>query len=396
MAESSAALTKDNYQEHEDLRIFPTNQLVSFFTSLPKVTTLNLLRDFDQNFILKFLDEAPEHLSIQWKSSLKFKPGTVGELMQPAALVLNENHTIEDAITQIKTIHKQKQFTYGMVVDEANVVTGVLVFKDVFYHEPNELIKNICFKNPITLDAEADILETYTQIASEQIPEFPIVDSEKKLLGTLRGKHVVDAYALKVSAQSGLMVGASPEEGIDSTWIKGVKLRGPWLLINLVTAFVAGAVVGFFQDTIDQIVLLAMFLPILAGQSGNTGAQALAVLIREMTLGDVSSKITKQLYKEVIMGIIHGAVTGGICAIVMYWLATQQNNPHAFTLAIIILVSMVASCVVSGLMGAFVPVTLKKFGADPAAASSIFLTTGTDVVSMGVMLFLATKFIINT
>ena len=396
MAESSAALTKDNYQEHEDLRIFPTNQLVSFFTSLPKVTTLNLLRDFDQNFILKFLDEAPEHLSIQWKSSLKFKPGSVGELMQPAALVLNENHTIEDAITQIKTIHKQKQFTYGMVVDEANVVTGVLVFKDVFYHEANELIKNICFKNPITLDAEADILETYTQIASEQIPEFPIVDSEKKLLGTLRGKHVVDAYALKVSAQSGLMVGASPEEGIDSTWIKGVKLRGPWLLINLVTAFVAGAVVGFFQDTIDQIVLLAMFLPILAGQSGNTGAQALAVLIREMTLGDVSSKITKQLYKEVIMGIIHGAVTGGICAIVMYWLATQQNNPHAFTLAIIILVSMIASCIVSGLMGAFVPVTLKKFGADPAAASSIFLTTGTDVVSMGVMLFLATKFIINT
>ena len=396
MVENSATLTKDNYQEHEDLSIFPTNQLVSFFTSLPKVTTLNLLRDFDQNFILKFLDEAPEHLSIQWKSSLKFKPGSVGELMQPAALVLNENHTIEDAITQIKTIHKQKQFTYGMVVDEANVVTGVLVFKDVFYHEPNELIKNICFKNPITLDAEADILETYTQIASEQIPEFPIVDSEKKLLGTLRGKHVVDAYALKVSAQSGLMVGASPEEGIDSTWIKGVKLRGPWLLINLVTAFVAGAVVGYFQDTIDQIVLLAMFLPILAGQSGNTGAQALAVLIREMTLGDVSSKITKQLYKEVIMGIIHGAVTGGICAIVMYWLATQQNNPHAFTLAIIILVSMIASCIVSGLMGAFVPVTLKKFGADPAAASSIFLTTGTDVVSMGVMLFLATKFIINT
>jgi magnesium transporter len=396
MTENSATLTKDNYQEHEDLSIFPTNQLVSFFTSLPKVTTLNLLRDFDQNFILKFLDEAPEHLSIQWKSSLKFKPGSVGELMQPAALVLNENHTIEDAITQIKTIHKQKQFTYGMVVDEANVVTGVLVFKDVFYHEPNELIKNICFKNPITLDAEADILETYTQIASEQIPEFPIIDSERKLLGTLRGKHVVDAYALKVSAQSGLMVGASPEEGIDSTWIKGVKLRGPWLLINLVTAFVAGAVVGFFQDTIDQIVLLAMFLPILAGQSGNTGAQALAVLIREMTLGDVSSKITKQLYKEVIMGIIHGAVTGGICAIVMYWLATQQNNPHAFTLAIIILVSMIASCIVSGLMGAFVPVTLKKFGADPAAASSIFLTTGTDVVSMGVMLFLATKFIINT
>ncbi len=396
MPENLNTLTKDNYQEHEDLSIFPTNQLVSFFTSLPKVKTLNILRDFDQNFILKFLDEAPKHLSIQWKSSLKFKSGTVGELMQPAALVLNENQTIEDTIAQIKTIHKQKQFTYGMIVDDANVLTGVLVFKDVFYHKLNEKIKDICFKNPICLDAEADILEAYNKIASEQIPEFPVVDSERKLLGTLRGKHVVDAYAIKISAQSGLMVGASPEEGIDSSYIKGIKLRGPWLLINLVTAFVAGGVVGYFQDTIDQIVLLAMFLPILAGQSGNTGAQALAVLIREMTLGEVESKITKQLYKESIMGLVHGFVTGGICAIVMYWLATQQNNPHAFALAIIILISMVASCIISGLMGAFVPVTLKKFGADPAAASSIFLTTGTDVVSMGVMLFLATKFIINT
>jgi len=311
-------------------------------------------------------------------------------------LVLNENQTIEDTITQIKTIHKQKQFTYGMIVDDTDVLTGDLGFKDVFYHKPNEKIKDIFFKNPICLDAETDILEAYNKIASEQIPEFPVVDSERKLLGTLRGKHVVDAYAIKITAQSGLMVGASPEEGIDSSYIKGIKLRGPWLLINLVTAFVAGAVVGYFQDTIDQIVLLAMFLPILAGQSGNTGAQALAVLIREMTLGDVESKITKQLYKEVIMGLVHGAVTGAICAIVMYWLATQQNNPHAFALGIIILVSMIASCVVSGLMGAFVPVTLKKFGADPAAASSIFLTTGTDVVSMGVMLFLATKFIINT
>ena len=388
-------LTKNNYQEHEDLSIFPTDQLVSLFTSIPKIKTLSFLRGFDQDFILKFLDDCPEHLSAQWKMSLKFKPGTVGELMHPSALVLNENKIIEDAIAQIKTIHKQKQFTYGIIVDDANAVTGVLVFKDVFYHEPNTLLKDICLKNPICLKADDDVLETFIKVAGKQIPEFPVVDSEGKLIGTLRGSHVNESHALQLSAQSGLMVGASPEEGIDSSWVKGVKLRGPWLLINLVTAFVAGAVVGFFQDTIDQIVLLAMFLPILAGQSGNTGAQALAVLIRAMTLGEVGSKITKQLFKETIMGVIHGAATGTICAVVMYWLATQQNNPHAFTLAIIILASMIASCIISGLMGAFVPVALKKLGADPAAASSIFLTTGTDVVSMGVMLFLATKFIIN-
>ena len=161
------------------------------------------------------------------------------------------------------------------------------------------------------------------------------------------------------------------------------------------TAFVAGAVVGVFQETIDKLVLLAMFLPVLAGQSGNTGAQALAVLIRELTGGSIGDKIKAQLVKESVLGIVHGFVVGLICAIVMYYIAVAQNNPHAFPLSIIILVAMTASCVVSGLMGAVVPVTLKKFGADPAAGSSIILTTGTDVVSMGVMLFLAQKFILS-
>jgi len=389
-------LSKDNYHKYEDFSVFPTDELVRFFTSIPKIKTLNILRGFEQDFILNFLDDCPDHLSEQWKMSLKFKTGTVGELMQPSPLVMNENQTIEDTIIELKKIHKDKNFTYGIIVDDANRVTGVLVFKDVFYHEPNALLKDVCIKNPTCLKAKDGVIETFIKVAGKQIPEFPVIDDEGKLLGTLKGSHVNDAHGLQISAQSSLMVGASPEEGLDSSVAKCVKLRGPWLLVNLVTAFVAGGVVGFFQDTIDQIVLLAMFLPILAGQSGNTGAQALAVLIREMTLGDVGAKITKQLAKESFLGVVHGLATGAICAVVMYVLATQQNNPHALALALIILVSMLASCIISGLMGAFVPVTLKKLGADPAAASSIFLTTGTDVVSMGVMLFLATKFIINT
>ena len=388
-------LTRENYQLQKDLTVYANDKLVNLFTSIPKINTLKILRGFDESYLSKFLDEAPEHLSDQWKMSLKHKLGSVGELMQPAPLALNENITIDDAISEVKKINIQKQFTYGIIVNDANDLTGVLVFKDVFYHEPNKILKDICIKNPICLKADDDALETFMKHAGKQIPELPVVDNEGKLIGILRGSHVNEAHALQISAQSGLMVGASPEEGLDSSVTKCVKLRGPWLLVNLITAFVAGAVVGVFQETIDQIVLLAMFLPILAGQSGNTGAQALAVLIREMTLGEVGSKITKQLLKESILGIVHGFVTGAICAIVMYMLATQQDNPHAVALSIIILVSMVASCVVSGLMGAFVPVTLKKFGADPAAASSIFLTTGTDVVSMGVMLYLATKFIIN-
>ena len=130
--ERVADLNKDNYHKFEDFSIFPTAQLVRFFTSIPKIKTLSILRGFDQDFILKFLDDCPEHLSEQWKMSLKYKAGTVGELMHPSALVLNGNKTIEDAIIEVKKLPKKKLFTYGMVVDDTNTVIGILVFKDVF------------------------------------------------------------------------------------------------------------------------------------------------------------------------------------------------------------------------------------------------------------------------
>ena len=324
-----------------------------------------------------------------------YERDSVGELMQPAPLVLNENLTIKEAIDLVREIPKQILFTYGMVVNDNNELTGVLVFRDVLYHEEGELLKDVSFKTPICFDFNENVLEVFIKIAGKQIPEYPVLNDQKQLLGILRGSHVADSHALNIMAQSGILVGVSKEEALDTTWQKCVKLRGPWLLLNLVTAFVAGAVVGVFQNTIDQIVLLAMFLPVLAGQSGNTGAQALAVLIREMSMGDIGPMVKRQLIKEGVLGVVHGFVVGVICAVVMYFIATAQSNPHAIVLSAIILFSMTVSCLVSGLMGAIIPVTLKKLGAYPAAGSSIILTTGTDVVSMGVMLFLANKFVLG-
>ena len=394
MKTSAEQLSKENYHSFKDLSIFDFDQLRKLFLSLPKAKTLLILRSFEESFLESFLYEAPEHLSKQWRMSLQYETDTVGELMQPAPLILNENATIAEAIELVRKIPKQIIFTYGMVVSDNNELTGVLVFRDIFYHKDNEKLKDICFKDPISFKVNEDVLDVFVKIAGKQIPEYPILDQNNKLLGMLRGSHVADAHALEVMAQSGVLVGVSKEEALDTTWANCVKMRGPWLLLNLVTAFVAGAVVGIFQDTIDKLVLLAMFLPVLAGQSGNTGAQALAVLIREMTMGELGPRVKKQLVKEAVLGVVHGFGVGAICGVVMYYIATAQENPHAVALSIIILFSMTVSCLVSGLMGAVVPVTLKKLGADPAAGSSIILTTGTDVVSMGVMLFLANKFIL--
>jgi magnesium transporter len=187
------------------------------------------------------------------------------------------------------------------------------------------------------------------------------------------------------------MVGVEKEERVATPLAQSFKFRNPWLLINLVTAFAAGGVVAIFQGTVDRLVILATFLPVLAGQSGNTGCQALAVTVRGITLGEIKKGGAKFLVsKEALLGLANGAVTGVLCGLAMYLLALSQENPHAVMLGVVVTLAMIGSCAVSGISGALVPLALKRMGADPATASSIIVTTATDVTSMGMMLALAT------
>jgi magnesium transporter len=190
------------------------------------------------------------------------------------------------------------------------------------------------------------------------------------------------------------MVGVEKEERLNTPLFTSLKFRHPWLQVNLLTAFVAAAVVGIFAHTLDRIVLLAVFLPVLAGQSGNTGCQALAVALRGMTMGDLKSGDEKRLViKEGLLGLLNGVLVGISAAIGMFIYARIQGNPSALSLAGVVWLAMVISCIISGLSGAMIPLILRKVGADPATASSIFLTTATDVVSMGSFLGLATFFV---
>ncbi len=196
---------------------------------------------------------------------------------------------------------------------------------------------------------------------------------------------------LEITAQVGSMVGVEKEERLVTPWQQSLRFRHPWLQLNLLTAFIAGAVVGVFQDTIDRLVILALFLPVLAGQSGNTGCQALAVTLRGLTLGELKPGRERALVmKEAALGLMNGALVGLVAAAGMYVVATYEHQPNALSLAFVVWLAMVGSCIASGISGAMVPLTLKRFGADPATASSIFLTTATDVVSMGMLLGLAT------
>ena len=209
----------------------------------------------------------------------------------------------------------------------------------------------------------------------------------KRLYDELLSEH---KRLIELSAQPGAMVGVKKDERLVTPWYLSLKLRLPWLQLNLVAAFVAAGVIGLFQETIDRLLILTMFLPVLAGQSGNTGSQALAVTLRGVFLGELGLvKERALIMKEALLGLLNGALVGLVAAFCMYVVATAKHMPNAFMLSVVVLLAMISSCVISGALGAVMPLILKKLGADPVIASSIFLTTATNVASMGMLLGLA-------
>lgn len=194
----------------------------------------------------------------------------------------------------------------------------------------------------------------------------------------------------ELSLQPGAMIGVEREERISTRVFRSLRLRHHWLQINLLTAFAAGAVVGLFQGTLDRLLILTIFLPVLSGQACNTGGQALAITLRGIALGDLKpGRETALIRKEALLGLMNGALVGVVAAIGMYVIARVQHLTNAAMLGAVVLLAMIGSCVISGVCGAIVPLVLKRFGTDPVTASTIFLTTATDVASMGMLLGLA-------
>lgn len=340
---------------------------------------------------VKMAQLVPSHVRAQWERNKSFPEGTVGRLMDPPLAVMSELITVGQAKAELQAIVRSEFVTYGYLCDAQERLVGVLVMRDLLFADDATPVAEVMVRNPFRLRAETPLMEAMKEVLVHHFPVYPVCDNEGKIVGLVRGYRLFESQAFEIIAQAGRMVGVDSEEQISTPVMKSFKFRHPWLQLNLLTAFVAGAVVSVFQDTIDRIVVLAAFLPVLAGQSGNTGCQALAVTLRAMTLGDMKSDAAgRAIRKEALLGILNGALVGVSAGVGMYLLASQQGNGDALMLSLIVVMAMTASCAVSGISGALVPLVLKRMGADPATASSIFLTTATDVTSMGLLLGLAT------
>ena len=334
---------------------------------------------------------ASAELARQWQRNAAYAKDSIGRMMEPLVAGYPPEQTVGETIDRLRELVKTTFITYVYVLERDEQLLGLVTMRDLLFSDNSATLRNVMFRDPFALQAAMPLMDAMKLVLDRHYPVYPVVDAEKRLVGLLRGQTMFEAQAIEISLQAGSMVGLEKEERVATHWWRSLKLRHPWLQFNLLTAFIAAAVVGLFQGTLDRLVILALFLPVLAGQSGNTGCQALAVTLRGMTLGELKRGVARPLVaKETWVGCLNGAGVGLMAAIGMYVTALGQHQDQPLMLAFVVFIAMVFSCIASGLSGALVPLTLKRMGFDPATASSIFLTTATDCVSMGTLLLLAT------
>lgn len=314
----------------------------------------------------------------------------VRDLMAPPVGLFSREMTVAETVEELRTLTQKAFVTYCYVVDADGKLEGLVVMRDMLLATPDTKLEDIMLKDVFSLGESTKLSDALKDALHKHFPVYPVCDAEGRLTGLIRGTDLFAEQAIEISAQSGKMVGVDKEERFTTPFARSLALRHPWLQINLLTAFMAAAVVGLFEGTIERLTVLAVFLPVMAGQTGNTGLQALAVALRGITLGELkASDSTKLMIKETMLGFVNGLLVGVTAGLGMLIYAMTKGEANSFMLAFTVLVAMLGSCTIAGFAGAVIPLVLKRFGADPATASGIFLTTASDIASMGMFLAFA-------
>jgi magnesium transporter len=318
---------------------------------------------------------------------LEYPKDSVGYIMSPIFLALRDDLRISDAVAKIKQMagHENMPLSYVYVVDADFKLAGVLSMRDLLIRDPHMKLSDVMIKNVFYLNAFMDLEDAASIVSKQKFFAVPVVDNNQKLVGIVNTSQLFSDMQEEYSADIQTIFGVSSDERPFSDTLFSLKKRLPWLNINLATAFLAGAVVAVFESTIAKITVLAVFLPIVASQGGNGGAQSLAVIMRGLVMREISkSDFPKLIWKEIKLGLINGVITGLITAVIAYiW----QGD---LMLGVVVGLAMIVNLIIAGLSGAIVPIGLKSLGLDPAQSSMIILTTVTDVVGFAAFLGLAT------
>jgi magnesium transporter len=335
----------------------------------------------------RFLEHLPEKLKRAIQEHLSYPENSVGRLMSTNLLAFRQSLRVKEAIHRIRELAARYPASYAYVLDPQDRLLGVMNMRDLLLANPDQTLESVMRKDVFTLPCFMDREEAAQEISRRRYFAAPVVDHERHLLGVISAEQLIQGAQEEVAEDLQRMVGAGGDERVFSTIGYALRKRLPWLHVNLLTAFLAAGVVAMFESVIARITVLAVFLPVVAGQGGNAGAQSLAIVMRGLVMREIPRSRVKQLvFKESLLGTISGLTTGAITGVVAWmW----HGNPW---LGVVVAIAMIVNLFAAGLSGASIPLVMKAVGLDPAQCSSIIQTTVTDVVGFFAFLGFAVIF----
>ncbi|MGV3684940.1 MAG: magnesium transporter [Daejeonella sp.] len=348
---------------------------------------ISQLPEEQQQEILQELDEED---ASNIRSLLKYDDDTAGGLMNTQVIKINQNLMKKEALDLIiKQSEEMEEFYTINVIDEHNMLKGIVSLKDIIKARNNVRIQEIIKADFVYVKADTDQEEVAKLISQYNLTSIPVVDDNMHLLGRITFDDVIDVMEEENTEDILKISGVSEDEELAGNWKEAVKSRLPWLVLNLGTAFLAASVIRYFDSSIARMGILAGYMVMIAGMGGNAATQALAVTVRRISLNDLTdNQAYRTVLKEFTVGLINGASIGFI---IFLFALFYDANPM---LGLVIFIAMTGNLIIAGMAGSSIPLILKRVGIDPAIASSIIITTFTDVFGFLLLLGLASKLLL--
>lgn len=371
------------------LDLLRNNRIINVLSYMSKDDIVDILGEINigkSKELIKLMKDGKDKKIIE--QLLGYKDDVAGGLMTTEYIALKKDLTVSESILKIKEIISKSEVIETIFITNHKKIIGITNLRDILIAPDNTKLEDITNTNFISVEPETDQEEVALLASKYDLNVIPVVNKNNILLGIITIDDIIDVIQEEQTEDVLRMAGVDKEENIDSSVMQSVRMRLPWLIVNLATAFLASLTIKVFEGIIAQVVALSAIMSIVTGMGGNAGTQTVSIIIRNIAIGKVELKDAFRLViKEIFLGLINGAVIGLLTGIIV---SIIYGNSY---LGIIIFLAMIGNLIISGICGILVPLVLVKLKLDPALASSIFLTTATDVLGFFLFLSLAQLFL---
>jgi len=379
----------EDYHKPQVIEAIPEDTLTKIVLHMDSDDVTDILEEMPKEEAEEILEALPKEESEPVRQLLTYPRDTAGGLMQTELIKVSPKQNMGQTVQLIREKTTRREDIINVyAVNDKDILIGIVPLRSLILADASKKVADVMLTDVITARVDMDQEQVAQLFRKYDFISLPVVDEKGKLLGRILVDDVVDVIEEEASEDIYRLAGVDKEEHVDDSPARSIRLRLPWLSFNLLTAIFAASVVSFFQGTIQKVVALAVFMPIVAGMGGNAGTQSLTVITRGMALGELTFGNAKRvLFKEVLGGICNGILLGSLMALLAY---LYKGNPM---LGLVLGMAMVANMFMAALSGTVIPLFLKWIKVDPALASGVIVTTFTDVTGFFAFLGLATLFL---